>query len=516
MTKMDFFALPGQPDLSFKVDRQIGNENKSGKIKGQADISMDSQGRKVTFDSVMERVLRHKAIEKRSPIIVQRREVAFAKESSLLATGPPGDTKDLRLSESGVTEGLQTARETAKEDVMDLNEGLQLPKKVEDLEEPDIGGPKGAAFGRAASSGIPDKAQLEAMLAVIQSLLGELAADPVSNASCGCSGPLVPGLNGFASVLGNASAGMQAAGGSKLVERLASLLGVPLDEEAGVPVEESKVEGPAVGGIADQSLKDVSKAPQSAGVKNPFMILERLVKEAVARLEDQLADSIGRLSGELPLVDTQNTLKSTVDKLLTQLLQTSSGESQLVSTGDKTLSPATDAIDPQKTFFPFTNAFESNKLLPNEAAVIRGHQVNTPKFLNDLTGQVVVGYARLSAKDGEMVVRLNPPELGQLTVRVALEDGILKAHFVAPSSDVKQLLDQNLAQLRHMLETQGLSIQDIFVSLQERQNKFQSSEEARQGGFGLMRGIAGVPLDETNRYSVVREDILDSLVNCLA
>ena len=76
-------------------------------------------------------------------------------------------------------------------------------------------------------------------------------------------------------------------------------------------------------------------------------------------------------------------------------------------------------------------------------------------------------------------IRLNPPELGMLEVKVQLQGEQANVTFSTPHSQVKEALDAAIPRLREMLEENGLTLGDVNVSHQSlAQGQSQSGEEA--------------------------------------
>ncbi len=67
-------------------------------------------------------------------------------------------------------------------------------------------------------------------------------------------------------------------------------------------------------------------------------------------------------------------------------------------------------------------------------------------------------------------LRLDPPELGPLQVRVSVNQDQATVSFIAPNAQVKDALDQSLVRLKEMLEEQGLDLVNVDVSDQASQD----------------------------------------------
>jgi flagellar hook-length control protein FliK len=77
----------------------------------------------------------------------------------------------------------------------------------------------------------------------------------------------------------------------------------------------------------------------------------------------------------------------------------------------------------------------------------------------------------------EMKIILKPEYLGELTLRIKTDNGIVTAHFMAESQRVKEIIESNFNSLKNVLEEQGIAISDFTVSVD------QNSQEQRWKEF---------------------------------
>jgi flagellar hook-length control protein FliK len=68
-------------------------------------------------------------------------------------------------------------------------------------------------------------------------------------------------------------------------------------------------------------------------------------------------------------------------------------------------------------------------------------------------------------RGGDLQIRLSPPELGSLRLQVKLADGVLSAKLEAETPQAKQILTDNLPQLRERLAQQDIRIEKFDVDL---------------------------------------------------
>lgn len=102
----------------------------------------------------------------------------------------------------------------------------------------------------------------------------------------------------------------------------------------------------------------------------------------------------------------------------------------------------------------------------------------------------------LSGMQSEMRMQLEPENLGKLTLRIAVERGLITAKFTAESYEVKQTIESNFNELKDMLQEKGLEIQNLSVSVGNgnkefdyRNNSEQWNDKFKTGGKNTQHGM---------------------------
>jgi flagellar hook-length control protein FliK len=132
---------------------------------------------------------------------------------------------------------------------------------------------------------------------------------------------------------------------------------------------------------------------------------------------------------------------------------------------------------------------------------------NQPKIISSIQGQ-------LMPHGGTMQLRLDPPELGALSVTVHMHDGVMTASFETSNADATKMLSHSLGQLKAGLEAAGVSVDKIHVEqgskgdaqgdgdpdskqpAQEQQQQAQQDQQRREMVQRMWRKLAGGdPLD---------------------
>lgn len=86
-------------------------------------------------------------------------------------------------------------------------------------------------------------------------------------------------------------------------------------------------------------------------------------------------------------------------------------------------------------------------------------------------------------------IRLDPPELGHMTVKIQVHGDQAQVQFHVTQSQTRDMVEQAIPRLRELLQEQGMQLADSHVSQGEQ-------EQGRDGGFGESNGSGSTNLDE--------------------
>ncbi len=81
-------------------------------------------------------------------------------------------------------------------------------------------------------------------------------------------------------------------------------------------------------------------------------------------------------------------------------------------------------------------------------------------------------------------IRLDPPELGQLQVRINMNSEQATVQFQVQSPQAREAIENALPRLREMLEQQGVALADTDVKEQQQQTAGQQESSQRDSGMG--------------------------------
>ena len=131
----------------------------------------------------------------------------------------------------------------------------------------------------------------------------------------------------------------------------------------------------------------------------------------------------------------------------------------------------------------------------------------------EVTNQIIER-VKVDIKPGVSEIRMNlkPESLGEVSLRIASENGVVTAHFVAENQRVKELIESNFNQLQDALSEQGVNITELSVSVSNGNNerhmqefiqgraKSQSRISSIISGIGADGEILPTEPDETEIY----------------
>ncbi|MAY43615.1 MAG: hypothetical protein CMI05_15075, partial [Oceanospirillaceae bacterium] len=204
----------------------------------------------------------------------------------------------------------------------------------------------------------------------------------------------------------------------------------------------------------------------------------------------QLADLAAKGSITNPAMKSDGLLKPMFDaapsekfgnalELTQQLMQKVSSNEKVVDTGfNQRMEALTSVAQTQTTAQPTqtqkTVSDAQNLMMPQHV------QVNTPAWKNALGERAIM----ISAQNMRVAeIKLDPPELGSLSIRVNVNQDQVSLSFTSPHAHVRDAVEQSLPRLREMFAEQGLALQDSEVADQsaDQQRREQLAEQGEGG-----------------------------------
>ncbi len=141
------------------------------------------------------------------------------------------------------------------------------------------------------------------------------------------------------------------------------------------------------------------------------------------------------------------------------------------------------------------------------------YDVEPKEILNQIHDKIKV---EVRGSLSEIRVNLKPEQLGDVTLKIATQNGIITAQFVAENQRVKEIIESNFNQLKDVLKEQGIEINNLSVSVGQDKANQQGNEFKRNAQVfdrrNSLKSAQAVDIPE----EAVAEITQDSNVNYLA
>nr|WP_319555123.1 flagellar hook-length control protein FliK [uncultured Vibrio sp.] len=127
---------------------------------------------------------------------------------------------------------------------------------------------------------------------------------------------------------------------------------------------------------------------------------------------------------------------------------------------------------------------------PQQARIDAAQQAQLPlqltkELANDQVAEKVQMMMSKNLKN--LDIRLDPPELGRMQIRMTMNSDLANVHFTVTNPQARDIIEQTLPRLREMLAQQGVQLADASVQQQnsgQQQSGYTAAEQNRQGSIG--------------------------------
>ena len=153
----------------------------------------------------------------------------------------------------------------------------------------------------------------------------------------------------------------------------------------------------------------------------------------------------------------------------------------------------------------FMNQFETVKNMDTSKVQTSNLVIDKNNFEVDVIKNIKFMEAN-NIKD--LTVKMNPKELGEITIKLTMESGIMKANISAQNKDTYNLLNQHIQDISDKLKNMDIKIQSLDINIYEDSTFFSkdSNERNEQGKQNSNRGTSALLEDEdtsiSNNYAV--------------
>jgi flagellar hook-length control protein FliK len=300
---------------------------------------------------------------------------------------------------------------------------------------------------------------------------------------------IIEGINGDSTSNSNLSSG---------IEKLRQLLQTDSVKD-GLDTDSLKLMQKLLSNISVNIADDNTKATKDikSGIENLMSEISNVLDnkqnktEKVLTIEDMLNKNYSQDNKES---STENETNNA----------TASKASKEVSKEDKSLNSLLD--DDKDSSLNKINLFASRtQTIQNQGVdTVRGLTINKATFADDLIKDVkFMGNNSLK----ELTVKINPGNLGEITIKLVQEDGVMKANLKANSKETTALLSQNLAEIKKQIGEQNIKIADVNIELYQDDTTFFTGQ-----GFGRQLSQEQPQNSDTSNSENREINIEDSLI----
>ncbi|AYE33427.1 flagellar hook-length control protein FliK [Clostridium septicum] len=163
-----------------------------------------------------------------------------------------------------------------------------------------------------------------------------------------------------------------------------------------------------------------------------------------------------------------------------------------------------------------------NKLLNNRFSLNDLEIIKEPAVVNKQTMDLdIIKNVKFMVKNAmsELKVKIYPKELGEMTIKILSEEGIMKAEIKATSKETYNLLNSNINDIKKGLEQQNIKIHDVNIGLYQEDATFYNGENFSNSQNQNKSKRSKSNLSEITSLDSVQDDEIvkdDNNVNLLA
>lgn len=135
----------------------------------------------------------------------------------------------------------------------------------------------------------------------------------------------------------------------------------------------------------------------------------------------------------------------------------------------------------------------------NADSTFEGYGVSSEEIVRQIIDAVKVN---VNSAATEMELQLHPESLGKVNIAVAVKDGIITAQLATQDEAVKNVIENQLVQLKESFEQQGLKVEAVEVTVQshgfETGKNLEGSEDGNSNQESGHRQTRKLSIDEIN------------------
>lgn len=128
--------------------------------------------------------------------------------------------------------------------------------------------------------------------------------------------------------------------------------------------------------------------------------------------------------------------------------------------------------DDRNSFSNVLGSFNKVTLNPSDI-LVEPKEIHRQSFNSDII-QNVKYMIRNNVE--ELSIKIYPKELGELTIKIISEEGVMRAELKATSKETYNLLNSNLQEIKNNLQEQNIKIQEVSINIYNEDTTFFSGE----------------------------------------
>ena len=110
----------------------------------------------------------------------------------------------------------------------------------------------------------------------------------------------------------------------------------------------------------------------------------------------------------------------------------------------------------------------------------------------------------------DLIVKMNPKELGEITIKITMESGIMKANISAQNKDTYNLLNHNIQDINEGLKNMNIKIQSLDINIYEDSTFFnKNSSEKNNNGRQNNNSKTNMSLEEEEEISIKNDYFIE-------
>lgn len=239
--------------------------------------------------------------------------------------------------------------------------------------------------------------------------------------------------------------------------------------------------------LSENVLSNVSILPEVVG-EQKLGVKDLKTIKTNSEMDKSNVDSVDKLTVD----SSEDSIEGEIKSILTELKSNLSGERNTKINEEVTKYGVTqEATEEDKVLAKILGESESGSLSKQSAFMSRlnvnsSDVIKEPMVISKETMDAdIIKNVKFMMKNAvaELKVKIYPKELGEMTIKLLSEEGILKADIKATSKETYNLLHSNLSEIKKSLEQQNIKIYEVNIGLYSEDTTYYSGEQANNERF---------------------------------